>query len=68
MLPTPSQLSREWCEGVACLRPRQGERERGGREGGREGGGERVGHLWRDKWTALSGPLSTLKERGEATR
>jgi len=23
----------------------------------------RVGHLWRDKWTALSGPLSPLSLR-----
>jgi len=26
------------------------------------------GHIWRDKWTALSGPLSGIKQEWEASR
>ena len=43
MLLTPSQLSSERCEGVACLRPRQAGRAREGRERGRDGGSRREG-------------------------
>ena len=63
MLPTPSQLSREWCEGVACLRPRQAGRAREGRERGWEGGRRREGGGQRARIAAV--PLAPSTPPGD---